>query len=92
MIDKQNFSDQPAKNNLRTTATGLGDDYTTGCLLGYNYFNNWYKMIVIDLSKQQSLDVDPKSIEQISFIGNLTQEGNVNAIIFFILKKQKKPL
>ena len=49
-------------------------------------------MIVIDLSKQQSLDVDPKSIEQISFIGNLTQEGNVNAIIFFILKKQRKPL
>ena len=28
------------------------EDYTTGCLLGYNYFNNYYKMIAIDLSKQ----------------------------------------
>ena len=45
------------KNNLRTyerirkIATGQGDDSTTGCLLDYNYFNNYYKMIAIDLSK-----------------------------------------
>ena len=44
MIDKQNFFDQPVKNNLITSdsiqkiATGQGDDYTTGCLLDYNYF------------------------------------------------------
>ena len=36
------------------------DDYTTGCLLDYNDFNNYYKMIAINLSKQQALDADPK--------------------------------
>ena len=35
---------------------GKGDDYTTGCLLDYPYFENHYKVIAIDLSKQQALD------------------------------------
>ena len=58
MIDGRNFFDQPVKNDLITVdniwkiKTGQGDNYTTGCLLGYNYFNNYYKMIAIDLSKQ----------------------------------------
>ena len=30
------------------------DDYTTGCLVDYNYFKNDYKMIAIDLSIQES--------------------------------------
>ena len=30
-------------------------------------------MIVIDLSKQQALDADPKAIEKINFTGNLDQ-------------------
>ena len=45
----------------------------TGCLLDYNYFNNNYKMIATDLSKQQALDAGPKPIQQISFTGNLEQ-------------------
>ena len=67
MIDGQNFFDEPVKNNLipydniRKIGTGQGDDHTTGCLLDYNYFNNYYKTIAIDLSKQQALDADPKS-------------------------------
>ena len=58
MISGQNFFDQPVKNNLRTQdniqkiATGQKDDYTNSCLLDYNYFNKYYKLIVIDLSKQ----------------------------------------
>ena len=69
MIDGQTFSIQSVKTNLVTSdnirkiATGQGDDYTTGCLLDYNYFNNYYKMISIDLSKQQSFDADPKAIQ-----------------------------
>ena len=43
-------------DNIRAIATGQGDDYTTGCLLDYNYFNNWYKMIAVELSKQKALD------------------------------------
>ena len=33
-------------------------NYTTGCLLDYNYFDNYYKIIAIDLTKQQELDAD----------------------------------
>ena len=41
--------------NIRKIATGQGDDYTTGCLLDYTYFKKYYRMIAIDLSKQQAL-------------------------------------
>ena len=41
---------------------GQEDEYTTGCLLNYNYFINYYRMITIDLSKQQALVADPKAI------------------------------
>ena len=43
-------------------ATGQGYDYTTGCLLDYPYFKENYKMIAIDLSKQQVLDADSRAI------------------------------
>ena len=75
-------NDQPVKNSLRAydniwkIARGQGDDYTTGCLLDYNYFNEYYKMIAIDLTKQQSLDSDPKAIQQINFTGNLNRRNN----------------
>ena len=38
-------------DNIWKIASGQGDDYTTSCLLDYNYFNKCYKMIPIDLSK-----------------------------------------
>ena len=68
MIDRKNFFDQLIKDNkatyenIRKIATSQGDDYTTGCLLDYTYFKKYYKMIAIDLSKQQVLDSDPKAI------------------------------
>ena len=58
MIDGRNFFDQSVKNdliivgNIWKITTGQGDNYTTGCLLGYNSFKNYYKMIAIDSSKQ----------------------------------------
>ena len=73
MIDRKNIFDQPGKSDIITyiyihkIVTGEGDDYTTGCLLNYNYFNKHYKMIAIDLSKQQVPDADPKAIQQINF-------------------------
>ena len=51
MINGQKFFYKPVKNNLRTydnirkITTGQGDDYTTGCLLDYLYFKNYYKII-----------------------------------------------
>ena len=67
IINGENFFDQPAINNkvtyenIRKIATSKGDDYTTGCLLDYLYFKDSYKMIAVDLSKQQALDADPRS-------------------------------
>ena len=51
------------KITFEKIAIGQGDDYTTGCLLDYNYFNKHYKMIAIDLSKHQALDGDPKAMQ-----------------------------
>ena len=94
MIDGRNFYHQPVKNNFITydniqkIATGQGDDYTIGCLLDYNYFNNLYKMIAIDLKKQQELDADPKAIQQINFTANIDRDGNTT--MFFIIDEVKK--
>ena len=72
-------------DNIRQTATGPGDDCTTGCLLDYPYFKDYCRMIAIDLSKQQALDTDPKAIQQINFTGNLNQRGG--AKMLFIIEK-----
>ena len=69
MIDGRNFFhqliDSMAKTyeNIRKIATDEGDDYTTGRLLDYSYFKENYKIIAIDLSKQQVLDADPRAIQ-----------------------------
>ena len=82
MIDGKDFFDQPVKNNkityenIRKIATGQGDDYTTDCLLDYIYFKDYYKMIAVDLSKQQALNADPKAIQQINFTANLNRDEN----------------
>ena len=62
LIDGRNFYDQPINDlvkqydEIRKTATGQGDDYTTGCLLDYQYFKDHYNLIAIDLSKQIELN------------------------------------
>ena len=73
--------------NIRKIATGKGDDHTTGCLLDYPYFKDNYKMIAIDLSKQQVLDADPRKIQQINFTANLDRAGNTT--MFFIIEQEK---
>ena len=92
MIDERNFFDQLVINNLRTydniqkIATGQGDDCKTGCLLDYPYFQNYYKMI--DLSKQETLDADPKAMRQINFTANLDWPGITT--MFFIIVEEKE--
>ena len=89
VIYGRNFFNRPIKNDLKTydnvrkIATGHGDDYTSGCLLDYPYFKKYCKLIVIDLSKQQKLDADPKAIQKINFTGNLTR-GEGARMYFFI--------
>ena len=68
MTEERNVFDQLAKNEIRTyqqirkIVTGQGDDYITNCVLDFPYFKNNYKMIGIDLSKQQAFDVNLKAI------------------------------
>ena len=96
MINEENFFDQPIKNNkvtyenIRKIATDQGDDYTAGCLLDYSYFVDTYKMIAVDLSKQQALDADPRAIQQINFTANLDRVGNT--IFYFILEEAKETI
>ena len=96
MINGENFFDQPIKNNkvtyenIRKNATGQGDDYTIGCLLDYPYFKDSYKMIVVDLPKQQALDADPRAIQQINFTANSDRAGNTR--IYFILEEPKETI
>ena len=66
------------------------DDYTTGCLLDYIYLKNYYKMIAVDLIKQQALDPDPKEIQWINFTANLDIAGNTR--IYFILEVKEAVL
>ena len=68
MINGKSFFDQPinsdhkAYENIRKIATGQRNNYTTGCLLNYSYFKKNYRMIAVDLSKQQALDAYPRAI------------------------------
>ena len=95
-IDGKNFFDQPVRNNLETydnirkVESGQRDDYTTGCLLDYPSFKEHYKSIVIDLSKQQELDVDSKATQQTNFSGNLNRAGNTT--MFFIIEETKETI
>ena len=50
-------------------------------MLDYPYVGENYKMIAIDLSKQQALDADPRAIQQINFTGNLDRAGNTTIIL-----------
>ena len=90
MIDEKTFFDQSVKNdkvtyeNVRKIATGQVDDYTNSFLLDYIYFKNYYKLIVVDLSNQQGLDVDPKAIHQINLTASLDRAGNTRT--YFILE------
>ena len=96
MINGENFFDQTIKNNkvtydnIRKIAIGYGDDNTTGCLLDYPYFENTYKMIAVDLSRQQALDADPRAVQQINFIANLDRAGNTR--VYFILEEAKETI
>ena len=75
LIDGRNFYDQPINDlvkqydEIRKTATGQGDDYTTGCLLDYLYFKDHYQLIAADLSKQKELDTDSRAFNKLTFMG-----------------------
>ena len=64
------------------------NEYTTGNLVDYDYFKKHYKLIAIDLSKQQALQENEDLIHQINFIGRLTEAANV----FITIEKKKNTI
>ena len=57
-------------------------------MLDYPYFKENYKMIAVDLSRQNELDADPRAIQQINFTANLDRAGIQQYSL--LLKKQRK--
>ena len=98
LIDKINFYDQPIINiikqydEIRKVSTGYCDDYTTGCLLDYAYFKDNYILIAVDLSKQKSLDADPRAIQQIVFQGVVGGDSGTKIRLYTILQQSKEAM
>ena len=94
IIDGRNFYDNPIESDiekyreLNKVMIGKGEDYTTGSLLDFNYFDKHYKLVAVDLSKQKELDADPKAIEQIEFKYML----GTNSTIYWVLEKSKETI
>ena len=51
-------------------------------------FQKYYKLIAIDLSKQQKLYADPKAIQKINFTGN--QDRAEGLAMFLIIEEPKE--
>ena len=89
LIDQQPFFELPVRNKKETYEIIVDvcknlNDYKIGNLLTYYYFLNHYKLIVINLAKQDiSLDK-----QQINFVGKLDED----ATVFFIIEETKKNL
>ena len=94
IIDGRNFYDNPIESDiekyreLKKVMIGKGEDYTTGSLLDFNYFDKHYKLVAVDLSKQKELDADLRAIQQIEFKYML----GTNSTIYWVLEKSKETI
>ena len=92
IIDKLAFFDLPIKTEEEAYEKIIDisrkNEYTTGNLLDYDYFKKHYKLIAIDLSKQQVLQENEDLIQQINFIGRLEDAANV----FIIIEKKENTM
>ena len=89
IIDKLVFFDFPTKTEEeayeKIINVSRNNEYVTSNLLDYDYFKKYYKLIAIDLSKQQVLQENEDLIQQINFIGRLEEAANV----FIIIEKKE---
>ena len=92
IIDKLAFLDFPIKTEEevyeKIIDISRNNEYTTGNLFGYGYFKKYYKSIAIDLRKQKLLQENEDFIQQINFIGRLTEAANV----FIIIEKKENTI
>ena len=98
-IDGKNFYDQSINDSIkqydevRKVSTGQGDDYTTGCLLDFAYFEKNYRLMAADLRKQKALDADSRALQQINFNSQIKSTvANTRVIIYYILKQSKETI
>ena len=93
-IECRIFYNQPINDSIkqydkiRKISIRQGDDYTTGCLLDFAYFEKNYRLIAADLSKQKALDADSRAIQQIIFTGKVSAD----VVIYYILEKSKETI
>ena len=94
IIDGRNVYDNPIESDiekyreLKKVMIGKGEDYTTGSLLDFNYFDKHCKLVAIDLSKQKELHADPRAIQQTEFKYMLGTNSN----IYWVLEKSKETI
>ena len=94
IIDGRNFYDNPIESDiekyreLKKVMIGKGENYTTGSLLDFNYFDKHYKLVAVDLSKQKELDADPRTIQQIEFKYMI----GMSSTIYWVLEKSKETI
>ena len=92
IIDKLVFFDLSIKTEKEAYEKNIdisrNNEYTTGNLLDYDYFKKYYKLIAIDLSKQQVLQENEDLIQQINFIGKLEEAADV----FIIIEKKENTI
>ena len=92
IIDQLAFFDLPLKTEEeayeKIIDISRNNEFTTANLLDYDYFNKYYKLIAIDLSKQQVLQENEDLIQQINFIGKLEEAAHV----FIIMEKKENTI
>ena len=87
LIDERNIYEKSINDlikqydEIRKSATGQGDDYTTGCRLDYQYFKDHYQLITAYLSKKKELDADSRVIQQIEFYGMVNTKSKVCTVL-----------
>ena len=89
IIDKLAFFDLTIKTEEeayeKIINISRNNEYTPGNLLDYDYFKKYYRLIAIDISKQQVLQENEDLIQQINFIGRLDEAASV----FIIIEKKE---
>ena len=86
IFNGKNFFGQPIDSDtkqyeeIKNLSTGQGEDYTTVCILDYEYVKNNYRKISVDLSRQ-------KSTQQKKLVGQFKNRDNgiVNNESMFVL-------
>ena len=84
IINLKSFFGQPIDpdikqyEKLRKLAAGQSEDYTTRCLLNYDYLKNHYRLIAVNLCTKKELDADPKAIQQIELVSQSRNDFRKN--------------